>query len=204
MALGVEVYPSVALYSMLPIFLVIISISFYQALSAGRKAILSAMASFIPLTYCFLGTFQFLPQIFAAQFDHKLDLGYRASGLFDFLGFPNGSLASLFLPDFIWIIEALNAPLFWGLVLISFTVLSAIRSKKKFALLLPFILTSLGGSALITYTGFIPQTAYLAHKLVLMWYPLVILSVAIMFSQSFRQEKSYGFLFRKAGFVVLS
>jgi hypothetical protein len=203
MALGIEVYPSVALYSMLPIFLVIIGLTIYQALSTGLKTILSAMTSFIPLTYCSLGTFQFLPQIFAAQFDHKLDLGYKASGLFDFLGFPNGPLAELFMPDFVWVIEALNAPLFWGLVLIVFTVLNAIGSRKKLFLLLPFILTSLGGGALITYTGFIPQTAYLAHKLVLMWYPLAILSVAIMFSQSSTQEKPYSLFFRKVGFVVL-
>ena len=203
MALGFEVYPSVAMYSMLPIFLAIIGVFLYQATQTNPRNLLSALSSFIPLTYGFLGTFQFLPQIFAAQFDHKLDMGYRSSGMFDFLGLPISALTSWFFPDLKWFFESLNSPVIWGIALITFVGLHALRSWSKIAHLLPFLLTILGGSALISYTGLISQTSYQSHKLALMWYPLVILGTVVVMSQTTRRRRRANPGLRKMAYVAL-
>jgi hypothetical protein len=202
-ALSIEVYPSVAMYSLVPIFGIFTVHHLYRSISSGTKRHWVVLSGLIPLSYGFLGTFQFLPRIFQAQFDQSLDMGFDSFGFFDFLGLPNSVFVSIARPELTFMLSALNSSLLWGGLFLTFVSIRGFKNLGLFRRTYPLFLLVLGGSALLVYSSIIPSSSYLSHKLVLLWYPLVILGTIVITSQLSTKQRYEKTPYSIAGLVTL-
>jgi hypothetical protein len=179
-AVAFETYPSVAMYSMVPV-LAVSAIWFGVKLTSETKRIdWTPLWVVPPFAYSLLGTLQFLPVLFSWQFSHDLTLSVRAPGLFDFLGLiPSGLIVERF-PFFEPIIAVLYNSVFWGaLIFLAFAYL-IYRTPEEVGSRFPLLLLGLGGSVLLVYSGIISPMTYQAHKLALTWYPVTLLALTAL------------------------
>lgn len=175
-ALCLEVYPSIAAYAGLPIFLLVLVLALIgEKRDGGRFGTLKPLVMLVPFGYSLLGTIQFLPHYFIDQITHSLKMSFIAPSLLDFIG----------LEPLLSLVDLRGNAGFGNLsywVFISVLALVAYRNRRKFKLENDLLLLAvvLGSGLLILYSTLIDPESYQAHKLRLLWVPILIVVVLSM------------------------